>query len=173
MTAALSRRSALGALARFTALAVPGVAVAAPSVADNPDAALSTLLVELRQLNEEAKLLRQACATGCEEFMTRVSLHGYEEACRWSNESGHEQEAEASADCDQRLDALLDRMRAIKPQTLTGLAALAEAMKLDHLDRYWRERPNDRDCDKLLVTELFDMVIGMGDGGGSGQRPFS
>ena len=162
MTAALSRRTALGALARFTALAVPGVAVAAPCVAANPDAALSALLVEFKQLNAEAKHLRGACAPGCEEFMTRVSLHGYDEACRWSNESGHEQAAEASADCDQRLDALLDRMRATRPQTLAGLAALAEAMKLDHLDRYWRERPNDRDWDKLLVTELFDMVIAMG-----------
>ena len=123
-------------------------------------------------MDRQARALRTVCVPLSEEFGMRIDLHRWASACRWSKESGHEGAVEATADCDLRLDALLNRMRAIRPRTLKGLAALAEAMKLDHLDQYWRETPNDRDWDKLLITELFDMVIAMGITGEARQSAF-
>ena len=67
---------------------------------------------------------------------------------------------------DSRANVILERMVALRPRTLAGLAALAATMKEDALGSYWNKPDEDRDWDVMLITRFIDGLIEVGRGPG-------
>jgi hypothetical protein len=64
----------------------------------------------------------------------------------------------------QRAFDIVQRMLALQPKTLVGIAAIAASLKEDTLPNYWAEPEESRDFQDLCVTRFLDSLIALAPG---------
>jgi hypothetical protein len=162
---AQTRRAALGAVLAAGAVgAIPAVAaIASPT----PDAEILALRAEFVRLNDAYGPLNKEAWDESEAFLAMVEETGWAEACTWAAATGCDGRNDATERMSEDLARLVERMLALGPTTLAGIAAVAATLREDALDHYWKEPIAKRDWDVELVTQFIDALVVAGPGRGA------
>jgi hypothetical protein len=159
----------LAAGAAGAAVALPSAApLAAPLSAVNEDAEVLALRAEFERLEMTRQPLVEQINELSWTFTQIAHESGYEAARVWGEQSDFLDDQ--LAELDSRANAIVERMSALWPRTLAGIAALAATMKEDALGSYWDKPEEDREWDVMLITRLLDGLIEVGHGPGDADR---
>jgi hypothetical protein len=97
-------------------------------------------------------------------FRAKFEEVGWEAACAWAEEIGHDGHNKAVEQMGVELSRIVERMLDLGPTTLAGIAAVAATLREDALASYWEEPAQNRDWDVELVTRLIDALVVAGPG---------
>jgi hypothetical protein len=78
------------------------------------------------------------------------------------DESGYDAFVVEQNDLFEEGERISEQMRAIRPKTFAGVAALAYALKVHGAPGYWDEAEDDRDWQEFCVTQFIDRLIELG-----------
>ncbi len=91
-------------------------------------------------------------------FGVILQAKGYDSAKEWGSKSRYWSGVDEIAKLEERASHLTERMIALRPKTLSGIAAVAATIKEDQC-HFWKEPEKDRDWDVVLVTRFIDGLI--------------
>jgi hypothetical protein len=154
-----TRRAALTALASVPVLAIPAVAIAAPSLAD---AEVLALRAEFMRLNDVYQPLNDAAWEKHVAVRDKFVESGFEAASKWAKATGCYYRDVALEQMSDDLDKIVKQIIDLRPTTPAGIAAIAASLREDALSSYWTKPVAERDCDVEVITRFFDALIETG-----------
>ncbi len=82
----------------------------------------------------------------------------------WGKQSGFCALNTEIAALNEHAGGFAERMIALRPNTLAGIAAVAATLKDYALSFHWKEPEEDRDWDVEILTKFLDCLVGLGQG---------
>jgi hypothetical protein len=98
-------------------------------------------------------------------FRKRIKKYGIEAAMALDpDERASKRLAKKLNPLDARAEDIMERMLALLPKTLDGIAAVAATLKNEELANYWNTPEDDRDFDVRCITRFLDGLIALAPG---------
>jgi hypothetical protein len=152
-----NRRNILRAI--FTGGAIAAIPAGLVLASDDNDAEILALYAEFERLWEAFLPVHDAATDSADIFHEKILSEGWETACAWATASGHNERVEEQNRLSAPLSRIIERMVALKPKTVAGIAAIAVVLRADALSSWWSKPERDRDWDIELVTRFLDGLI--------------